>query len=455
MTGCSVSNRNLGNSINLADKYNQANEIKDKYQLEGLTLIKKEIKNAELDKYKGEPKDEIKIEIGDKATGLLGANTDFEPSITLTRWNEVNFKIKPKSLDKVASKDKTLSFEGNKIKFGTPKISFEMFDVPATAQDEGGYKYIWYLNEKPASNIISFDIETSGLDFFYQPALNEEMKNENCWTSACTETDCCDSHRPENVVGSYAVYHQTKGGMNNKDGKEYKTGKAFHIYRPHIIDAEGKETWGNLHIENGIYSVEIPQDFLDKAVYPIKSNDTVGYGSVGASSSNSTNGSYIGRRYAAASGGNVVSMSFYGRQTGSGKLVKTGIYDIQASSVLLVELHATALPGSAGWLTLDSFYTGSGYTIVNATTYNIGYVIQDATCYTYYDTSGIGEYYYSLSLISDAVRFTDPKAMSYYNDAWKNSIYATYTPSAEETSSSRFIKFNSGTIFNDKVNFNN
>jgi len=36
-------------------------------------------------------------------------------------------------------------------------------------------------------------------------------------------------------------------------------------------------------IENGIYSVEIPQEFLDKAVYPIKSNDDFGYASIGSS----------------------------------------------------------------------------------------------------------------------------------------------------------------------------
>jgi hypothetical protein len=81
--------------------------------------------------------------------------------------------------------------------------------------------------------------------------------------------------------------------MNDINGKEYKAGKAFHIYRPHIIDASGAETWGILHIENGIYSVEIPQDFLNTAVYPIRSNDTFGYTILGASAgytlANSTN----------------------------------------------------------------------------------------------------------------------------------------------------------------------
>ena len=77
--------------------------------------------------------------------------------------------------------------------------------------------------------------------------------------------------------------------MNDIYGKDYKVGKAFHIYRPKIIDAEGKETWGILKIENGIYSVEILQEFLDKAVYPIKSNDTFGYTTLGASTVDNEN----------------------------------------------------------------------------------------------------------------------------------------------------------------------
>src|SRR4030042_761694 len=252
----------------VAIKFEQS-QIKQNYTLDGVKLERKIIKNAELDKYKNEPKDEIKIEIGSNepvaVKGLLGGATgattsEFTPSIKLTRWNEVNFKITPIGLDKVATKDKTLSFEGEKIKFGTPKMSFEMYETA----EEDGYKYIWYLNEKPATNKVEFQIETSGLDFFYQPELTPEEIAEGAF-------------RPENVVGSYAVYHQTKGGMVDAWGKDYKVGKAFHIYRPKIIDAEGKETLGILKIENGIYSVEIPQDFLDKAVYPIKSNDEFGY----------------------------------------------------------------------------------------------------------------------------------------------------------------------------------
>ena len=71
LTGCG---QQLGQEVgeaSIADKYDAATEIKAEYQLDEAQLIKREIKNAELDKYKSEPKDEFTVTIGDK-TDLLG-----------------------------------------------------------------------------------------------------------------------------------------------------------------------------------------------------------------------------------------------------------------------------------------------------------------------------------------------------------------------------------------------
>src|SRR3990167_4613025 len=248
----------LPNQINevskdkLTAKYEQATEIKAKYQIEGASLKRDVIKNAELDKYKGEPKDEIKVTLGDVNSA------DFTPNIEMKRWNEVSFKLKPR-LSAVATKDKDLLFEGEKVRFKTPKMDFEMYDVPATVTDEGSYKYIWYLNEAPLTNKIEFDIETSGLDFFYQPELTAEEIAQG-------------ASRPENVVGSYAVYHQTKGEMNDAYGKDYGTGKFGHIFRPRICDSNNSCVWGDLFIDTnvGIYRITISQSFLDTAKYPVR-----------------------------------------------------------------------------------------------------------------------------------------------------------------------------------------
>ena len=220
----------LPNQINevskdkLTAKYEQATEIKAKYQIDGSSLKRKVIKNVELDKYKGEPKDEIKVTLGDVNSA------DFTPNIEMKRWNEVSFKLKPR-LSAVATKDKDLLFEGEKVRFKTPKMDFEMYDVPATVTDEGSYKYIWYLNEAQGAS------------------------------------------RPENVVGSYAVYHQTKGEMNDAYGKDYGTGKFGHIFRPRICDSNNSCVWGDLFIDTnvGIYRITISQSFLDTAKYPVRS----------------------------------------------------------------------------------------------------------------------------------------------------------------------------------------
>ena len=136
--------------------------------------------------------------------------------------------------------------------------------------EDGGFEIEVVLNEKPDTNVFEFQIEgAEELDFFYQPPLTEEEIAEG--------TD-----RPENVVGSYAVYH--KHHSNHALGEtNYTTGKAYHIYRPKAFDADGVEQWAALHYSDGILSVTVPQEFLEKARYPVRVDPTFGYTSVGAS----------------------------------------------------------------------------------------------------------------------------------------------------------------------------
>ena len=269
----------------------------------------------------------------------------------------------------------------------------------------------------------------AGLDFFYQPPLTQEYQNgyseEFQKEIAVSETQVKDLEgnvlveRPENVVGSYAVYHQTKGGMNDINGKDYKTGKAFHIFRPKIIDAEGKETWGNLHIENGIYSEEIPQDFLNKAVYPIKSNATFGWGVLGS------NFNMVADNILASSetvsptqNGTLISMSYYGYD--SGDLVKIAVYE---NTVLIDYTGGIALGATADWfsgnviLGAKSVYTTSNYLLAWQ---------PNATVRYYYDLLAAANAYSKTQTYATA--FPDPITWSDYAAKYHFSIYATYTP---------------------------
>lgn len=158
--------------------------------------------------------------------------------------------------------------------------------------ENGGVEFDTILYDKPVSNVIRYPIETKGLKFFYQPPLTEEItkeQKEQGYTATDTAIYNKDgkeiSYRPENVVGSYAVYHESKAGDYSKiGGKNYRAGKAFHIYRPKIIDANGKWIWGELNIDeqSGTLTITIDQNWLDNAVYPVKVDPTFGYETVGA-----------------------------------------------------------------------------------------------------------------------------------------------------------------------------
>jgi hypothetical protein len=252
-------------------------EVNEKYSVENNAFLMANIKNEELDRYDGKPKDEINVIVGDDKQP-----DNFLPQVKLCRWsNEVNFSVR--LIDDEVGQE-SVNTIGDKIVWEKGNKKIEFYDYE---EGEGGSKLVWYLKKKPKTNKVEFSIQSKNLDFFYQPPLTQEYQNgysdEFQKEIVVTETQVKDldgnvlAERHENVVGSYAVYHSTKGGMNDAYGKDYKTGQAFMIYRPHLIDANGLEAWGNLHIENGIYSVEIPEDFYNKAVYPIKSNDTFGY----------------------------------------------------------------------------------------------------------------------------------------------------------------------------------
>jgi len=269
-------------------------EILEKYQI---------VNGKFLATPKDDPKGRIQLEIGDTK------EIDFYPQLKLMRWdNEVNFSVRLKDTEY----DKAIvSFDKEKIVWEKGNLKLEYYDYP---EGEGGYKMVWYLKSKPADRKVDFSLQSKGLKFAYQSridagAVAEEKSwadnvlpnwfdqnwvatyyNPNDRKEGFTETDSPDSHRPEEYVDSWAIYHKTKGVMNDINGKDYKVGKFGHIPRIKLVDANGWEEWGKLNISEPIkiigdteirnYSVEIPEDFYNDAVYPIKSNDTFGYAGV-------------------------------------------------------------------------------------------------------------------------------------------------------------------------------
>ena len=249
-------------------------EIDAGYTLQGNTLVSKER--------------EFLTEIGDEKQP-----DDFYPQVKVKRWdNECNFSMRLQDVGdhkkgKIKTNKKKVEWEG-----GGKKVEF--YPLETTGNGDPGYEIMVVLDQPPASNVLTFSIQTKGLLFFYQPPLTDSPEDKR-------------SFRPDNVVGSYAVYH---GGR--KRNNQYKTGKAFHIYRPHITDAASNETWGELNIDEqaGELTVTIPQTWLDAASYPVLVDPTIGY-TTGGGSQDNIDDYMITTRFAAPEAGDANPGTFY------------------------------------------------------------------------------------------------------------------------------------------------
>ena len=390
----------------IQSKYN-ASDIKDKYRLEKTAFILDAIdENA------------IQAEVGNKTLD------EFVPELTLRKWDdEVNFKVKYKHNEK--KKDQKVDIENKKIKWSGKKTEVLYYDIKKgellhdKVLEHDVFEVEVLLLEKPNTNIVGFDIETKGLKFYYQPELTQKEKDDGAF-------------RPENVIGSYAVYHESKQGDYSKMGlKNYRAGKAFHIYRPKIIDSDGTEVWGELNITDNLLTVEIPQEFLDNAVYPVRhaAGLTFGYDTIGASNSTSTVDRFLGKRGIPSSSGTVDSISFYAKSNANpGYYFKPVLVDSSKEIVTDGVGPATQVvynSGVASWR-VSTYITKPS--VVGGNTYYVGEIANHTTVVHYYDTTGSesGQSIYDSS--NSYASPTDPTDANNLTTT-VHSIYCTYTSS--------------------------
>lgn len=108
---------------------------------------------------------------------------------------------------------------------------------------------------------------SAGLRFCYQPPLTLEE----------IALGMGASNRPDEVVGSYAVYCDRTGDYSTLDGPNFKSGKVLHIYAPFWIDANGKRIKTSQEIINDYLIIQLPNDtWLNNAQYPIKLDPDLG-----------------------------------------------------------------------------------------------------------------------------------------------------------------------------------
>ena len=394
--------------------------------------IKKDTDN----KYKFKTSKNNTIEIDTEAT---------VPYMKMDKWNgEVSLKINIPQIDKNGLKEETdkkltISGSGNnedvvfhvKEKEERIKTNSKGEQETLIMNENGGVEFDIVLKKKPKSNVFIYTIETQGLDFFYQPPFDEEVGPEIEGLN-CNALECYDEngeivrYRAEEVLGSYAVYHNSKSGdYTAMGGKNYMAGKAFHIYRPKVYEQNNPDNWiwGELNVdeEQGILSVTVDQDWLDNADYPVVVDPTIGDTSTASNATTwSSDRIELVCRNATTdgTGGQVSSISFYTSHTSYFSFV-TAIYN--TSSGLLSpqsgSVYSAGAPGG-GWHTAN--FTGP--TLFASTAYWPA-VLANAPATTYYDYGTTGDTHYSTSYTYP----NWPNPGSFTNSNYDYGIYATYS----------------------------
>lgn len=356
-----------------------------------------------------------------------------EPKVTFSKWNdEVRMAVK---YDKVKGKGskKLLS---DKVEWKGNKEEVHAYPLEAKAGfEDGGFEIEIILNEKPNTNVFDFNIEgAENLDFFYQPALTAEEIAEG-------------ASRPENVIGSYAVYHKTKA--NHKVGEtNYATGKAYHIYRPKAIDNNGVETWAELSYQNSTLSVTVPQSFLDDAEYPVIVDPTFGFTDIGATQNLSVlAGDPLLCIYALTENGDVTKLTIYTKSSSGTINTKGLIYDDDGASAYpgtLKGISDVFAPDTTfGW---DDFTFSSAVTLTTGNWW-IGFVPESTSVFEAFDTGTSNQQRYLTA--SQYTTPSDPFTAGATGSNRKVSIYATYTigaaPATPEAATST-VHINNGTV---------
>lgn len=370
-----------------------------------MKIIKDEKNKFILDK-SSDTKRNINIEIGDVK------QLDFYPQMKIIHWdNECNFSARLKDEN----------YNLGTVKEAKDKIEWKKDNRFVRFYDKGneGFEFEVEFLSIPDSNIIEFTIQTKELNFYYQPELTEEEIKQGVI-------------RPDNIVGSYAVYHKSK--INNiEGGKSYETGKVFHIYRPYVIDSNDNQRWCDLFIDeiNGLLLITIPQDFLDKASYPVILDPTFGITSQGGSQVGVNASDWKAIRVAAPEDGSATAITGWFNAGSAGRSIKAFITD--NSLIILTNGIGTAVGLPLGVSQATSVISNASLT--NGSFYYFGCMVNSTNTNGYYDTVSSAGYTHSNNFTSP----TDPTTATSNSNRW--SFFVTYTSSSLATTVKRRMVF--------------
>jgi len=344
------------------------------------------------------------VEIGDRES------LDFKPHLKLNRWGGECFicpSIEQTGACKLRIQDNCVERESN-----LSRVRF--YPLPPSEQWElGSFRMEITHWKKPKTNKILSNILAHNTVAYYQPPLTQQEIEEGCI-------------QPDNIAGSYAFYHATKGGMvtPTEVARGITTGKFGHKPRPRIIDDNGDWVWGELFIDlaQGLQIITIPLEFWEYAKYPIRHDagaDTFGYTTKG-SGSEQYKDYIIGTAYSCSESGTATSMSAYvGIGAGQSGNLKFGLYLESDDSRTGYTDEWNFSAEYLNWKALNIISGGS----LSAADYYLGWWTDNSYVSFYYDTGVAG--FYDPETYDG---FPDPLNPTSWADH-KFSIYCTYTPS--------------------------
>lgn len=148
--------------------------------------------------------------------------------------------------------------------------------------NSGSFEFNITLSRRPPQSSFSINIERFGWTWLYQPPLDEELNVANYDFVNATHAILNGEvmvYRPENVVGSYAIYSSLRDN-------EYSTGKVLHLYRPLLIDANGARSWAVLNVTGSVFTISANSTWLQNAAYPVVIDPVFGYTNIGGTAGN-------------------------------------------------------------------------------------------------------------------------------------------------------------------------
>lgn len=359
--------------------------------------------------------------------GLNAAVIDTtKPELTLKKWGgEVAMAVTYAGIKAAGARpflSKNVEWRG-----GAQTMQVVPLDKSAALED-GGYEVNIILDAPPASNVFNFSISgADDLDFFYQSPLWQEA-GLKAPTTNCTDTDCDidgHAHRPEDVVGSYAVYY--KHHRDHINGHtNYATGKAYHIFRPKVTDAAGHQVWASMSYDAGVLRVAVPAEFLASAEYPVTVDPTFGYTTIAITEFSNVASQTFAHLYTLSQAGTVTLMSTYFHTVTGPYTAKALIYSDSAgapNALLATSAEYIPAPNVSQWNNVSI-----SATLITAD-YHLAWITPaGSAAFNYLCDSGSATQMYRTTDTYSAPASTYPGGAT--TAARQCSIYATYTASA-------------------------